>query len=411
MPELLDRFIRYAKVNTRSDEEITDRTPTTDNQWDLARILEGELQEMGMQDVFLNEKCFLTATLPANSKKEGLPVIGFLAHIDTSADFNAENIRPQIIENYDGRDIPLKGKKGMRLSPADFPELLLYKGKTLVTTDGNTLLGADDKAGVAEIMQAMQYLINHPEIEHGRIRVAFTPDEETGLGITHFDVDAFAADFAYTMDGGRVGEIEYENFNACKAVVGVQGKSVHPGSAKGVMKNAILIFEEFNAMLPVEQRPEFTEGREGFYHLWKTRAGSVESYEGVYIIRDHDPIKFDEKKSLMNACQDLLNKKYGAGTVEVAWTDQYRNMVEVIAPVMHIVETANQAMCELGIEPITNPIRGGTDGAQLSYMGLPTPNLFNGGHNYHGPYEYVCVESMQKAVQVILKIIEIYTQK
>ena len=410
MQPILDRFIRYAKINTRSNEEITDRTPTTDNQWDLARLLENELNDMGMQDVVLNAQCFLTATLPSNIDKN-VPVIGFLAHLDTSGDFNAEDIQPQIIESYDGKDIPLKGKTDLVLSPQDFPELLLYQGQTLVTTDGTTLLGADDKAGVAEIMEAMQYLISHPEVKHGKIRIAFTPDEETGMGITHFDVNAFGADFAYTMDGGQVGEIEYENFNACRATVTVQGKSVHPGSAKNVMKNAILIFQEFNAMLPPEQRPEYTEGREGFYHLMKTYQGSVESYQAKYIIRDHNPDKFDDRKDLIRACADLINQKYGAGTIEVEIIDQYRNMVEVIKPVMHIVDTAKEAMLTLGIEPINNPIRGGTDGAQLSYRGLPTPNLFNGGHNYHGPYEFVCLESMQKAVQVILKIIEIYTQK
>ena len=410
MQPILDRFIRYAKVNTRSNEEIADRTPTTENQWDLARMLEKELNAMGMQDVHLNEKCFLTATLPANSEKK-IPVIGFLAHMDTSGDFNAENIQPQVIENYDGKDIPLKGNPDIVLSPHEFPELLLYQGQTLVTTDGTTLLGADDKAGIAEIMEAMQYLISHPEIEHGKIRIAFTPDEETGIGITHFDVAGFAADFAYTMDGGQVGEIEYENFNACRASVTVQGRSVHPGSAKNVMKNAILIFYEFNAMLPPEQRPEHTEGREGFFHLMKTYEGSVESFKAKYILRDHDAHKFDARKALMLACADLINQKYGAGTLSVEIVDQYRNMLEVISPVMHVVDAAKEAMLALGITPINNPIRGGTDGAQLSYRGLPTPNLFNGGHNYHGPYEFVCVESMQKAVQVILKIIDIYAKK
>ena len=410
MQPLLDRFIRYAKINTRSNEEITDRTPTTDNQWDLARLLETELNAMGMQEVYLNELCFLTATLPANIDHD-VPVIGFLAHLDTSGDFNAENVQPQIIEDYDGRDILLKGKAEMVLSPDEFPELLLYQGQTLITTDGTTLLGADDKAGIAEIMEAMHYLISHPEIKHGKIRVAFTPDEETGMGITHFDVDGFSADFAYTMDGGQLGEIEYENFNACRATVTVQGRSVHPGSAKNVMKNAILIFHEFNAMLPPEQRPEYTEGREGFYHLVKTYEGSVESFKAKYIIRDHDPNKFNDRKDLMRACAGLINQKCGAGTIELKIVDQYRNMVEVIKPVMHIVDTAKEAMLAFGIEPINNPIRGGTDGAQLSYRGLPTPNLFNGGHNYHGPYEFVCLESMHKAVQVILKIIELYTQK
>ena len=410
MQSLLDRFIRYAKINTRSSEEITDRTPTTDNQWDLARLLEKELNAMGMKEVALNKECFLTATLPANTEKE-IPVIGFLAHLDTSGDFSAENVQPQIIEFYDGKDIELKGNSGIVLSPVEFPDLLLYQGQTLITTDGTTLLGADDKAGIAAIMEAMQYLIDHPEIDHGKVRVAFTPDEETGMGITHFDVDGFAADFAYTMDGGQVGEIEYENFNACRATVSVQGKSVHPGSAKNIMKNAILIFQEFNGMLPPDQRPEHTEGREGFYHLMKTYEGSVESFTAKYIVRDHDPEKFDQRKALMLSCADLINQKYGAGTIEVELVDQYRNMVEVIEPVMHIVDTAKEAMLTLGIEPINNPIRGGTDGAQLSYRGLPTPNIFNGGHNYHGPYEYVCLESMEKSMQVIVKIIELYANK
>jgi tripeptide aminopeptidase len=289
--------------------------------------------------------------------------------------------------------------------------MLAYKGQTLITTDGTTLLGADDKAGVAEIMTAMDYLITHPTIEHGQIRVAFTPDEETGLGIVHFDVDAFGADFAYTMDGGKIGEIEYENFNAAKAIVKVHGKSVHPGSAKGVMKNAMLIFFEFNAMLPVEQRPEYTEEREGFYHLWKMYPGSIEDVKGIYSLRDHDPLKFKDKKQLMLKSADFINQKYGKGTIEVQMIKQYRNMSEVIEPVMHIVETAQEAMRALNIEPITNPIRGGTDGARLSYMGLPTPNIFDGGHNFHGPYEYACLESMEKAVAVILKIIDLYANK
>ena len=410
MSALLDRFLRYVKINTRSDEEVTNRTPTTENQWDLACLLEQELKDMGMGDVHLNEKCFLTAALPSNSSRE-LPTIGFLAHIDTSVDFNGEGVSPQIIENYDGKDIPLKGKKGMRLSPQEFPEMLAYKGQTLITTDGTTLLGADDKAGVAEIMTAMDYLITNPEIEHGPIRVAFTPDEETGLGIVHFDVDAFGADFAYTIDGGKIGAFEYDNFNAAKAIVKVHGKSVHPGSAKGVMKNAMLIFFEFNAMLPVEQRPEYTEGREGFYHLWKMYPGSVEDVEGIYILRDHDPHKFNNKKQLMLESAVFINQKFGKGTIEVRMVEQYRNMSEVIEPVMHIVETAQEAMRALDIEPITKPIRGGTDGARLSYMGLPTPNIFGGGHNFHGPYEYACLESMEKAVAVILKIIDLYVNK
>jgi len=408
MSKLLDRFIRYAKINTRSELDISDRTPTTDNQWDLARLLEQELKEIGMQDVVLNEKCFLFATLPATSSKK-IPTIGFLAHIDTAGDFNGAGVNPQIIKNYDGKDIYLTGKKGMVLSPDEFPEMLEYIGQTLITTDGTTLLGADDKAGVAEIMTAMDYLLQHPEIEHGTIRIAFTPDEETGFGITHFDVDAFNADFAYTMDGGKIGELEYENFNAASANVKVQGRSVHPGYAKNVMKNAMLIFFEFNALLPSDQRPEHTEGREGFFHLGRTSQGSVEEVEGKYIIRNHDAKKIEQMKSLMLSCGEFINKKYGAGTIDVQIVDQYKNMKEAIQPVWHIIETAQKAMCELEITPIINPIRGGTDGARLSYMGLPTPNLFDGGHNFHGPYEYACLESMEKAVELILKIIEIYS--
>ncbi|MDK2980247.1 MAG: tripeptide aminopeptidase [Chloroflexota bacterium] len=410
MTELLDRFLRYVKINTRSDEFILDRTPTTDVEWDLARVLEKELKELGLQDVELNEQCFLTATLPANTDKK-LPVIGFLAHIDTSPDFNGENVKPQIIENYDGGDIPLKGKAGMVLSPKEFPELSNYKGQTLITTDGTSLLGADDKSGVAEIVTAMAYLLDHPEIKHGKIRVAFTPDEETGMGITHFDVDAFGADFAYTLDGGKLGELEYENFNASRAFVTVHGKSVHPGDAKGILINAQLVFMEFNALLPVEQRPEYTSGREGFFFLLKSSEGGVEQIEGIYLIRDHDAQKFAIKEQLMRDAADFINRKYGAGTVEVRIEEQYRNMREKLEPVFHVVETAQQALKDLGITPINNPIRGGTDGAQLSYRGLPTPNLFTGGHNFHGPYEYAHLETMEKAVQVVLKIIELYTSK
>ena len=410
MTEVLDRFLRYIKINTKSDEFILDRTPTTDVQWDLARLLEKELKELGLQDVELNEQCFLTATLPANTDKK-LPVIGFLAHIDTSPDFNGEGVKPQIIENYDGSDIPLRGKAGMVLSPKEFPELSDYIGQTLITTDGTSLLGADDKSGVAEIITAMAYLLDHPEIPHGKIRVAFTPDEETGMGITHFDVDAFGADFAYTLDGGKQGELEFENFNASQATVTVHGKSVHPGDAKGVMINAQLVFMEFNAMLPIEQRPEYTAGREGFFHLLKMSEGSTEEITGIYLIRDHDAEKFEVKEALMRDAADFINRKYGQGTIEAKIKPQYRNMREKLEPVFHVVETAQQALQELDITPINNPIRGGTDGAQLSYRGLPTPNLFTGGHNFHGPYEYANLETMEKAVQVILKIIELYTNK
>ena len=410
MSEVLERFLRYAKINTRSDEDVTDRTPSTEVQWDLARLLEGELNALGLKDVELNEKCFVTATLPANIEKD-LPVIAFLAHMDTSPDFNSENVKPQIIENYDGGVISLKGKKGMVLSPKLFPDLLHYKGKTLVTTDGTTLLGADDKAGVAAIMDALEYMVNHPEFKHGTVKVAFTPDEETSYGIERFDVEKFGADLAYTVDGGREGEMEYENFNAARAYITAHGKSVHPGDAKGVMVNAMLIFFEFNGLLPVEQRPEYTEGREGFYHLWKMSEGGVEQVEGVYLLRDHDAEKFEQKIKLVEDAVEFMNKKYGEATVTLKLERQYRNMREEIEPVFHVVEIAQQAMRDLGITPISNPIRGGTDGARLSYKGLPTPNLFNGGHNFHGPYEYLVAETLENASKVILKIIELYTNK
>jgi len=410
MQKLLERFIRYAKINTQSDEQVTDRTPTTDNQWELARLLEAELKELGLPEVNLDEKCFLTAVLPANTDKD-IPTIGLLAHIDTTSDFTADGVSPQVIENYDGKDIPLKGKKGMFLSPGEFPELLEHIGETLITTDGTTLLGADDKAGVAVIMTVVDHLLRHPEIEHGTIKIAFTPDEETGTGIRNFDVEGFGADFAYTLDGGKAGEIEYENFNANKVFVTVTGKSVHPGTAKNVMKNAIHILYEFNALLPAAERPEHTEGREGYFHLNRMFEGAVDKLKAGYIIRDHDAKKFEERLALMRDSAAFINRKYGEGTIELEVIEQYRNMLEVITPVMHIVETAKEAMRSLGIEPIDTPIRGGTDGSQLSYMGLPTPNLFNGGHNFHGPYEFAVLESMAKSVEVVLKIIQLYAEK
>ena len=410
MLAILERFLRYAKINTRSDETAAERTPSTEGQWELAHLLEDELRGFGLKEIELNEKCFVTATLPANIDKT-VPVIGFLAHLDTSPDFNGENVKPQVIEHYDGGEIPLKGKPGMTLSPAMFPTLLAYKGKTLVTTDGTSLLGADDKAGIAAIMGALEFMVSHPEFAHGTVKVAFTPDEEISSGIEHFDVKKFGADFAYTVDGGREGEIEYENFNAARARITAHGKSVHPGEAKGVMVNAMQVFFEFNALLPVEQRPEFTEGREGFYHLGKMSEGNVSEVEGTYLLRDHDANKFEQKIRMVEDGVDFINKKYGEGTLACRIDRQYRNMREVLEPVFHIVETAQQAMRELGITPISNPIRGGTDGARLSYKGLPTPNLFNGGHNFHGPYEYLVVETMEKASQVLLKIIELYAKK
>jgi len=407
MTDVLERFLRYAKINTRSDDEVKDRVPTTEVQWDLARLLEKELNELGLEDVRLNEQCFLTATLLTNTAKKA-PVIAFLAHLDTSTDFSGENVRPQIIENYDGGDIPLKGKPGMLLSPKEFPDLLKYKNQALVTTDGTTLLGADDKAGIAAIMSAFEHLVTHPEIRHGTVRVAFTPDEETSYGIEHFDVPGFGADLAYTVDGGALGELEYENFNAARAYVTTHGKSVHTGDAKGVMVNAMLVFFEFNALLPVEQRPEYAEGREGFYHLWKMSAGCVEQVEGVYLLRDHDAGKFERKIQMVQECADFINQKYGEGTLTLRVERQYRNMREVLEPVFHVVEIAERAMRELGLEPVSRPIRGGTDGARLSYQGLPTPNLFAGGHNFHGPYEFLPVESLRHCARVIQRIIELY---
>lgn len=409
MPDILDRFLRYAKINTQSDEEVTDHTPSTENQWELGKLLEKELKDLGLEDVRLTEKCFAYATLPGNGA-EKTPVIGFIAHMDTSYDFSADGVNPQIIENYDGGDIPLKGKAEIVLSPDDFPKLKQYKGQTIITTDGTTLLGADDKAGVAAIMDALEYLTTHPEVKHGTIKVAFTPDEETSYGIDNFDVEGFGADFAYTVDGGEIGEMEYETFNAVRAYVTVHGKSVHPGDAKNVMINAIRVLFEFDHMLPEQMRPEHTEGREGFFHLWKMYAGNVEEIQGVYALRDHNAEKLEAKKKMMQDAADFLDKKYGRGTVEIRYQEQYRNMSEVIEQVYHTVETAQNAMHDLGIEPITHPIRGGTDGARLSFRGLPTPNLFNGGHNFHGPYEYLPLESLQKASAVIVRIIEKYAE-
>ena len=407
MSSVSKRFLRYIKIDTQSNDEGK-TIPTTENQWNLAHLLEKELNELRLQEVKVNQKCFVTATLPANIDKK-IPVIGFLAHMDTSPDFSGKNVKPQVIENYDGEVIILNKK--MKLSPREFPDLKHYVGQTLITTDGTTLLGADDKAGVAEIMTALEHLQAHPELKHGTIKIAFTPDEEVVMGIGHFDVKGFGADFAYTLDGGPLGEIEYENFNAARAYVTVHGKSVHPGDAKGVMVNSMQVFFELNAMLPVEQRPEYTSGREGFFHLWKMPQGTVNQTEGIYLIRDHDSQKFETKVKLMQDCAQFINKKHGSGTVEARILRQYRNMKPMLEPVFHVVKTAKQAMQELDITPIIKPIRGGTDGAKLSYMGLPTPNLFGGGHNFHGPYEYIPVQSMEKAVQVVLKIIELYAKK
>jgi len=408
MQKITDRFVKYITVDTQSDPENS-AFPSTEKQWDLARILVKELQEIGMEDVTLDDNCYVMATLPSNVDFK-VPTIGFIAHIDTSPDYSGTNVKPQFHPNYNGKDIVLNKKENIILSPSYFEDLLMYKGKTLITTDGTTLLGADDKAGITEIVTAMEYLINHPEIKHGKIRIAFTPDEEVGKGAGMFDVQKFGADWAYTMDGSQVGELEYENFNAAGAKVTINGKIVHPGYAKGKMINSMLIASDFIAALPKGEIPEKTEGYEGFYHLYAMN-GEVEKTELQYIIRDHDLKLFEERKEIFQKVADDFNKKLGSATVEVEIKDQYFNMREKIEPVMHIVDIAEEAMKQLGIKPLIKAIRGGTDGSQLSYKGLPCPNIFAGGHNFHGRYEYVAVESMQLATDVIIKIAQITTER
>ena len=404
MDKLLDRFLRYVKIDSQSDPDNPE-FPSTEKQWEIARLLVKELKEMGMQDVSIDENAYVMATLPANTAKK-VPAIGFIAHFDTSPDFTAENVNPQIHENYDGKAIVLNKAENIVLSPEDFEDLLLYKGQTLITTDGTTLLGADDKAGVAEIMTAMDYLIKHPEIEHGTIKIGFTPDEEVGKGAHKFDVEKFGAEWAYTMDGSAVGELEYENFNAAGAKVIIKGKIVHPGYAKGKMINSMLIAADFIKSLPEDEVPEKTEGYEGFYHLHNMK-GAVEQTELQYIIRDHDRKLFEARKETFQKLADKLNDKLGKELVHVEIEDQYYNMREKIEPVMHVVDIAEQAMKEAGVKPHIKAIRGGTDGSQLSYKGLPCPNIFAGGHNFHGRYEFVSLEAMQKAVEVIIKIAEL----
>lgn len=406
--ELIERFIRYAKVNTQSDPESS-TCPSTQGQWELARMLVEELKSIGMEDVTVDENGYVMATLPANTDKN-VPVIGFLAHMDTAPEFTGANVNPQIIEQYDGGDIVLNKEQGIILSPNDFPELAGYKGHTLITTDGTTLLGADDKAGIAEIMTAMNYLIQHPEIKHGKVRVAFTPDEEIGRGPHKFDVAKFGAQFAYTVDGGPLGELEYESFNAAEAKMTIKGKNVHPGTAKGKMINSIKIAMEFQQQLPADEAPEHTEGYEGFYHLLSFQ-GSVEETKLHYIIRDFDREQFEARKAKMNEIAASLAQKYGNDRITLEINDQYYNMREKIEPVRHIVDIAHEAMTNLGIEPKVKPIRGGTDGSQLSYMGLPTPNLFAGGENFHGRYEYISADNMVKAAEVIVEIIKLFEQK
>lgn len=405
MSKVIERFLGYAKYDTQSSTS-TGTTPSTDKQRELGKALFEELKKIGMSDVTIDENNYVMATLPANTDKK-VPTIGFISHMDTAPDYSGKDVKPQMID-YKGGDIKLN--ENTVLSPVDFPELNDYIGKTLITTDGTTLLGADDKAGISEIVTAMEYLIANPDIKHGAIKVGFTPDEEIGEGADHFDVEKFDADFAYTVDGGAVGEIEYENFNAAGVEIVINGRNVHPGSAKNKMVNTQQIAMELNGLLPVNERPEYTEGYEGFFMLCDM-VGTVEKTTMSYIIRDFFRDTFEEKKVLINDIVELLNKKYGKGTVEITVEDQYYNMKEKVEPVMHVVDTAVEAMKALDIEPIIVPIRGGTDGARLSFMGLPTPNIFTGGHNFHGKFEFIPIESMEKAVETIVKIITLYAEK
>ncbi len=405
MSKVIERFLGYAKYDTQSSDS-TGTTPSTASQRVLGEVLFEELKRIGMSDVTIDENNYVMATLPANTDKK-IPTIWFISHMDTAPDYSGKDVKPQMV-NYEGGDIKLNANTV--LSPVDFPELNDYIGKTLITTDGTTLLGADDKAGISEIVTAMEYLIANPDIKHGTIKVGFTPDEEIGEGADHFDVEKFAADFAYTVDGGAVGEIEYENFNAAGVEIVINGRNVHPGSAKNKMVNAQQIAMELNGLLPVNARPECTEGYEGFFMLCDM-VGTVEKTTMSYIIRDFFRNTFEEKKTLIKEIVELLNKKYGAGTIEISVKDQYYNMKEKVEPVIHVVDTAVEAMKALDIEPIIVPIRGGTDGARLSFMGLPTPNIFTGGHNFHGKFEFIPVDSMEKAVETIVKIITLYAEK
>ena len=406
--DIIRRFVGYVTVDTESDPE-SDTTPSTAKQWDLANALVDELKAIGMSDVTIDKNAYIMATLPSNVEHK-VPTIGFISHFDTTPDFTGANVKPQIIENYDGKDIMLNEAENIVLSPDYFDDLLLYKGQTLITTDGTTLLGADDKAGITEIVSAMEYLIANQQIKHGTIKVGFTPDEEIGRGAHKFDVEKFGADWAYTMDGSQIGELEYENFNAAGAKVRVKGKIVHPGYAKGKMVNSMYIATEFINSLPRLETPEHTEGYEGFFHLYSIN-GEVEDTVLQYIIRDHDRGHFEARKEEMQKLTNELNAQYGREVIEIEIEDQYYNMKEKVEPVMHIVDIAEEAMKQLGITPLIKAIRGGTDGSQLSYMGLPCPNIFAGGHNFHGRYEYVPVESMIKSTEVICKICELTAKK
>ena len=406
MEKILDRFLRYVAIDTQSDEN-SESQPSATKELDLLKLLCKELNDMGVEAT-LDEYGYVMGTLPSNIDKK-VPAIGFIAHVDTSPDASGANVKPQIIENYDGSDIALKGVPGLYLKPSEFPELLAHKGETIITTDGTTLLGADDKAGVAEIMNAVQYMVEHPEFKHGDIKIGFTPDEEIGRGVVKFDVKRFGADYAYTMDGGEIGELEFENFNAASAKIRIQGRNVHPGYAKDKMKNAILIGMEVNSLLPVGQRPELTEGYDGFFHIISFK-GTVEEAEFGYIIRDHDRKKFEEKKELIEQCVKFINVKYGEGTATLEVKDQYYNMREQVEPYYFIVEKAVKAMEMAGVKPKIQPIRGGTDGANLSFKGLPCPNIFAGGMNFHGKMEFAPLENIEKASEVVLNIIKLYAE-
>ena len=407
MENTTDKFLRYVAFDTSSDPDSQSQ-PSTNKQFALLEQLRKELDAMGVKQVEVDRYGYLMATIPSNMEGD-IPAIGFIAHVDTSPDAPGRGIKPRIIENYDGKSIVLNEEKGMELNPDEFPEIRDYIGQTIITTDGTTLLGADDKAGVAEIMSAAEYIMAHPEFKHGDIKIGFTPDEEIGRGVDRFDVARFGAKYAYTMDGGAIGELEYENFNAASAKLHIQGRNIHPGYAKNKMLNAILIASELNGMLPVEQRPEYTDGYEGFIHITKF-TGVVEEAELQYIIRDHDFSLFERKKKMIQECADFINLKYGANVVKVDIKDQYYNMKKEVEPHYHIIEKAVEAMRAAGVKPNIRPIRGGTDGARLSFMGLPCPNIFAGGHNFHGKYEYVPVQSMEKATEVILNIIRNFAE-
>ena len=406
--DIIERFLKYVSIDTQSAED-TGKTPSTNKQWDLAHYLKDELESIGLEDVELDELGYLYATLPANTEKE-IPTIGFISHMDTSPDCSGNEVKPRIVEKYDGRDIVLDGENNIVTSPQKFPELLDHVGEDIIVTDGHTLLGADDKAGIAEIVQAMVYLLEHPEIKHGKIRVAFNPDEEIGLGAHHFDVKKFGCDWGYTMDGGEVGELEFENFNAASAKVHIKGRNVHPGYAKNKMINSMLLANEFISMLPANEVPAATEGYEGFYHLIGIQ-GDIEGTDLSYIIRDHDRAKFEQRKKFITACAEKMNERYGADTVTVCLKDQYYNMRQQVEPLMHIIDIAFAAMTEAGVEPKVKAIRGGTDGAQLSFKGLPCPNIFAGGLNFHGRYEFVPIQSIHKAMNVVAKIAELTAKR